>query len=136
MKGDNITDKHVSRRPAGDPARERKQRIYPYTRRILQLLIANAEPIIISEIARRLNMNSESVRQALDWLHSEQLVYIAEWKRGTGPLRRAFAAGKGRDAEKLATLTNSEKMLRWRATNLGGNAQRIAKNMTLAGALL
>ena len=134
-KGDNITAKHASRIPAGHPSRERKQRLYPYTRRVLQTLIAARDPMTINDLREALRMNAESVREAIIFLQSEHLVHIAEWRRGTGPVRRAFAAGKGKDAERLAPMPGSARNKRWRATNLDMNAQRIARNMTLAGQL-
>lgn len=135
-KGDNITEAHASRIPAGDPSRDRKQRLYPYTRRVLQLLIASYPDALTSaEIMEALNMNKNTAQGAIDWLKSEELCHIAEWKRGTGPIRRAWAAGNGMDAKKPKPLSASEKCRKWRANSVKENSQKIARGMTMAGQL-
>lgn len=119
-----------------DPSHDRRQRLYSYTRRVLQELIASPDPLSIEDMMKLTNMSDTSIRDALNWLRGQDLAFIASWRRGGyGPMRRCWTAGKGEDAAKPKPLTQAAKSKRWRENNLHVNAMKIGRAMTLAGQL-
>lgn len=116
---------------------DRAQRLYSTTRRVLSFLITNG-PATTDAVATAIGSCNESARQALNWWHEIKMVHVHSWdKRNTGPARKVYAAGPGKDALSPKPLSASEKCRRWRATApnemLKANARKIQKGMTLAG---
>lgn len=121
---------------------DRAQRLYPNTVRILNRIIAG--PSTVGRIAQDLHLSVSAVEAAVNKLHEIGVLHVGQYARASrGVPSRVWVAGAGTDVERIAPLTDAEKAARYRARggdphvarSVRRNANRIARNMTLAGML-
>lgn len=123
-------------------AADRRQRIYPSSRRVLLALLEG--PKTVRELARELSISGSSIEDAVRFLREYGVVYVAAWVRGSAGIpSRKYGLGSGPDAPKLDAKPAALKSREWRerggdskrAQRLRNEAKKIVANSTFAGLL-